>query len=353
MAEPRPTTRSPSRSARRAKSATPTLGEWAATWLEARRQKVASKTFENERSHLRYLAPLFDDQLDALTPGRIEDWLGALERSFLDDRPSGRPHTVRICFSLLSSILRDAAKHRIIATSPMKEVQRPRVPAPTPKFLTLSEARTLVEACDATGDPRALAVALMVHLGLRRNEALGLIWSDVDLETGALNLSFQLGRDRTGDGALARRPLKTVGSRRRLRLFPELVGRLETTRTRGARTLPDDFIISLGGGRPVDPDAMSRWLSRCGRDVGLRVSPHRLRHTAATLMLNSGTSIETVGRVLGHSEVRTTSIYARVLDSSTDDALESLAGVLSNSVPRTASVNRRRARTSGSTRRTA
>jgi integrase len=312
--------------ARRAR--TPTLGEWTETWLETRRLKVAPKTFANEKSHVRYLGPLWHERIDQLTPGRIEDWLAVLERSSRQERPEGRPHTVRICFSLLACVLRDAAKHRLIAASPMREVQRPRVPAPAPKFLSLEDARRLLEACDATGDPRALAVALMVHLGLRRNEALGLIWSDVDVANGELQLSFQLGRDRDGDGSLTRRPLKTLGSRRRLRLSPEILDRLAAARAAARSPQPSDFIVTLGEARAVDPDAMSRWLARRGRELDLRVSPHRLRHTAATLMLNTGASIETVGRVLGHSEVRTTSIYARVLDSSTGDALDSLADVL-------------------------
>jgi site-specific recombinase XerD len=73
---------------------------------------------------------------------------------------------------------------------------------------------------------------------------------------------------------------------------------------------------------------MTRWVSSVGRSIGIRVSPLRLRHSAATTMLNAGVAIETVGKVLGHGDVRTTAIYARVLDTSSDAALDDLARLL-------------------------
>jgi site-specific recombinase XerD len=62
-----------------------------------------------------------------------------------------------------------------------------------------------------------------------------------------------------------------------------------------------------------------------GRSIGVVVRPHRLRHTSATLMFNGGVSIEAVGKVLGHTDIKTTSVYARVLDETGSAALETLA----------------------------
>ena len=86
-----------------------------------------------------------------------------------------------------------------------------------------------------------------------------------------------------------------------------------------------NFVISLNDGFPVDPDAFSHWLTAIGRSIGVVVSPHRLRHTSATLMLNGGVSIEAVGKVLGHTDSKTTSVYARVLDETSSAALQKLA----------------------------
>ncbi len=304
------------------------LGDWADRWFESRRNRVAPKTLANERSHARlYLEPLRAMALSEITAGDVEDWLATVERAGVRARPPlGRPHTVRICHGLLSAMLRDAVKHRLIAVSPMSGVTRPRVPPPQPKFLALDEVRLVVEAAVASGDPRSLAVMLMARLGLRRNEALGLTWGDIDLDRAVLRLRFQLGRDH--DGALGRCPLKTTTSARDLRLAGDLATALEARRATGVGVADEDFVVSLGDGRPVDPDAVTRWLASIGRSLGIKVSPHRLRHSAATAMLSAGVAIETVGKVLGHGDVRTTSIYARVLDSSSDEALDSLARLL-------------------------
>ena len=172
----------------------------------------------------------------------------------------------------------------------------------------------------------------MARLGLRRNEALGLTWADIDLEERMLHVRFQIGRvpdpSTPGSTMLVRRALKTMDSRRDLRLAGELVAMLRSHRASSDPWRPSDLVISLHEGRPVDPDAFTRWLTGIGRALDIRVSPHRLRHSAATLMLNRGASIEAVAKVLGHSDIRVTSVYARVLDETSAAAVELLAGVL-------------------------
>ena len=74
-----------------------------------------------------------------------------------------------------------------------------------------------------------------------------------------------------------------------------------------------------------------RLTKKVGRSLDIKVTPHRLRHTAATLKLNEGVPIESVSKVLGHSEIRTTGIYARVLDKSADAALNALASLVEGS----------------------
>jgi Phage integrase family len=123
-------------------------------------------------------------------------------------------------------------------------------------------------------------------------------------------------------------PLKTTLSARDPRFSGELEAALVARLA--DRVVPDrptDFVVSLDGGAPVDPDAMTRWLTSLALPSASG-PPHRLRHTSATLMLNAGIPIETVGKVLDHRDVRTTSIYARVLDETSFAALDSLAALL-------------------------
>ena len=309
-----------------------TLGEWMATWFESRRNRVALKTVENELSHAHcYFGPLLSMSLPEISAGQIEDWLAWVQRRGISKQPHrGQPHTTRICYSLLSAMLRDAVKHRLLASSPMAAVERPKVPPPRPKYLELEEVRRLIDAAATAQDPRALAVLLMACLGLRRNEALGLVWSDIDLERHVIRLRYQLGRDPDApQRRMVRRPLKTTLSARDLRYSGELATALEEQWKGLDSPREDDFVVSLNRGLPVDPDGMTRWLSALGAAIGVKVSPHRLRHTSATLMLNAGIPLETVGKVLGHGDLRTTSMYARVLDETSFIALDSLATILS------------------------
>lgn len=87
----------------------------------------------------------------------------------------------------------------------------------------------------------------------------------------------------------------------------------------------DRFVVSMDGRSPADPDATTAWLTNLGADFGIPVTPHRLRHTAATLMLNQAVPLEAVGKVLGHGDVKTTAVDDRVLDSSSDRAVDALA----------------------------
>jgi len=311
----------------------PSVGDWFTIWFESRAFKVAPSTLASNRSLYRlYFADLAALSLPELTAGRIKDFLARVEHRCRIQQPGvGQPHTVRHCHALLSAALRDAVDHELIELSPMARVPRPRTPPARPKHLAAAELAQLLRAVEASGDPRSLAVELMARLGLRRNEALGLTWGDIDLEHRLLHVRFQIGRvpnpSKPGATTLVRRELKTMDSLRILRLAGDLVTMLGLRREASGACRDTDLIISLHGGRPVDPDAFTRWLTGIGRTIGISVSPHRLRHSAATLMLNRGASIEAVAKVLGHSDVRVTSVYARVLDETSGAAVELLAGV--------------------------
>ena len=311
-----------------------TVDDWFAIWFASRSFKVAPSTLASNWSLYRlYFDDLAEVSLSERTAGRIKDFLAQVEHRCHEQQPGvGQPHTVRHCHALLAAALHDAVDHEIIATSPMTRVPRPKTPPPRPKHLSADELGRLLSVVHASGDGRALAVELMARLGLRRNEALGLTWDDVDLDHHQLHVRFQIGRvpdpSRPGSTRLVRRELKTMGSRRNLRLAGDLVDMLTAHRLHTAATrCAQDLVISLSQGRPVDPDAFTRWLTRVGRSIDVTVSPHRLRHSAATLMLNRGASIEAVAKVLGHSDGRVTSVYARVLDETSGAAVELLAGV--------------------------
>ncbi len=311
-----------------------TLKEWMELFFAERAETRRPSTITLETLHWKnHFGPIARVKLCDLDHLVIRRWLERLQRSFVTERrPDGQPHTVRVCYSLLRTALSQAVERDVLAVNPMNRVKRPSVPRPEPKYLRPEDLKRVLKHLAATGDPRELAVQLMVRLGLRRGEALGLTWQDVDLETGRVSVTLQLqwvpDPKRPGYEHLARVPLKTQASRRAVRASGSLLDRLREL-DHAAQPKPGDFVVTLEG-EPVDPQLMTRWLSNRSKEIGIPCSPHRLRHTAATLMLNEVGSISTVSTFLGHTDLKTTSVYARVLNDTSEAAAAALSDVVDN-----------------------
>jgi site-specific recombinase XerD len=143
-----------------------------------------------------------------------------------------------------------------------------------------------------------VVVRLMVSTGLRVGEVCKLHTEDI---------SF--------DGAMIR--VRGKGSKERIAYVtdPELAGALQRLRVeRGPTGVAPLFINRRGTG--MKPQTVRLQLRRIAQEVGLvrRITPHMLRHTAATLLIETGVDIRFVQRLLGHSSIATTEIYTHVSD---------------------------------------
>lgn len=145
-----------------------------------------------------------------------------------------------------------------------------------------------------------LAVALMVATGLRVGEAVSIACHDVDLPG---------------------RSVRIVGKGRRERqvYLPNdwLAGLMRAyLRTRDALGLDHPQLLFNSRGLPLTAPAMRSRLVKAARDahVGIRVTPHMLRHTAATQLIEAGVDIRYIQRLLGHASLSTTEIYTHVSD---------------------------------------
>jgi integrase len=160
-----------------------------------------------------------------------------------------------------------------------------RVPKPQKRALTLDEAQRLLAA--ARDDRLGALYATLLELGPRLGEALGLRWEDLDLDDATLAITRRL--DRAGGTA----ETKTQGSRRTLHLSAGLVAALRRHADRQAYEM-------LRAG--------DLWVERgfvFTSEVG-KLTPHELRHSAATLLLARGVPLHVVSEVLGHSSIRET-----------------------------------------------
>jgi integrase/recombinase XerD len=191
---------------------------------------------------------------------------------------------------------------------PTEDAQAPRVPAGIPKALTEAEVTSLLGAVvgDTPSASRDRAILETLYAGgLRISELVGLDRADLDLEVGLVRVF--------GKGAKER--LVPVGRAARHAVEEYLArGRPALERTR-ARTVRDGDALFLNarGGRLTRQGVWGIVRAAASR-VGLadRVSPHVLRHSCATHMLDHGADLRVVQEVLGHASLSTTQVYTKV-----------------------------------------
>lgn len=217
---------------------------------------------------------------------------------WLQDEHRLAPASLRRKIYCYRSFSRYLAEQEYIPQDPMRKIRPPRDPKRIPIYLSEEELQRLLAAPEFLGGPYRLRDQIILHLlaycGLRRSEVLPLDWDDVDLGAGTLRV-------------------RGKGKRERLiPLIPELQRMLwQYLQTR----LPlENRALFLGReGHRITKDALTRLSRRYVRAAGLNpavVTPHKLRHTFATLLVDKGTDVFTIQELLGHADLVSTRIYA-------------------------------------------
>jgi len=150
----------------------------------------------------------------------------------------------------------------------------------------------------AQGALATACVAVLAHTGLRAGECLDLQMQDLDLDAGRLLV-------RNGKGLKDRVVYLSPLASQALRVY---LG--QTPRPANSQ------LLRHANGRPISYHWLYDQVGRLGTAAGVEhVTPHRLRHTLATQLLNAGMDITRIQKLLGHAFLNTTQIYARVHDA--------------------------------------
>ena len=204
------------------------------------------------------------------------------------------PATIARRLASLSSFYRYAVGEGLLTASPVEHVRRPRVADESPTLgLDRDELRRLLEAAEQAGTRDYVLVGLLALLGLRVSAACAATIDALAVERGHRTLTT------TGKG----------GRVLRRTLPPELaaaIDELAAGRTSGP-------ILTANDGAPLDRHDAARIVARLTRAAGItkRITPHSLRHTAATSYLEAGAPLHVVQDALGHADPRTTRRYDR------------------------------------------
>ena len=243
--------------------------------------------------------------------------------------------TVHQAWRVLRGALTQAMREELVFRNVAALV---RVPMPRSKKMpvwTVDEARRFLESARADGDPMYAGYVLLLTLGLRRGEMLGLAWEDVDLEGGEALIAWQVQRV---DHQLLRRHTKTPSSDAPLPLPEIAVRALERHRVEEARRRlaagdmwgDCGLVFTTRLGDPVDPRNFHRDFKLRAAKAGVPVVPiHSTRRTCASLLVALDVHPRVAMAVLRHSRIALTmEIYSQVSSTSTRDALRRFGGEL-------------------------
>lgn len=240
--------------------------------------------------------------LEAVRSDDLVDFLSSLYRQKLESRTVAR-HLVT-----LRNFFRFAQAQELIAEDPSLHLESPKIRRSLPGYLRLEEVEKLLARPDEK-TPLGLRDRAMLEVlystGLRVSELISLRVMDVDRATGCIRCVGKGDKERIvpiGKKALALVERYLRDAR------PKLVGKKQQPQA------PTLFINRRGG--PLSRVGVWKILSAYGREAGLRVAltPHMLRHSFATHLLERGADLRSVQLMLGHSDISTTQIYTHVVE---------------------------------------
>ena len=259
--------------------------------------------FKNRDSHLSW---------ESVDSDVIRDWM----ESMMDK--GDMASTVNNCLSAVRSFFRFAMSRRLVLRDPAYAIKGPKKQKPLPQFVREDEMDRLIDVSemwsDTYQDLRARTIIILFYeTGIRLAELIGLKDNDIDFAT---------------------RQLKVTGKRNKQRIVPfgqELESALKTYiehRNQKFVNPADDALFLSDKGQRMSRFQVEMIVKKCLSLVTTlkKKSPHVLRHSFATAMLNNGAGLESVRLLLGHESVATTEIY-------THTTFEQLKKVYENAHP--------------------
>ena len=233
----------------------------------------------------------------------------------------------------LSAIFTAAVKKEIMRRNPCTLATPPKNDTPPAAYLDEEQSKRLLQALHDYGDYQfEVFCNLMLATGLRPGECTALHWEDIDLQTGVLYVRYTLIRV---NGGFNRQTPKTAQSERRIILPPYIVGLLQTHKEQqaGKPNLNGSVFTNLSGDY-FNAINLNARLKKVIAETGLPdIHLHSLRHTHASLLINSDVTAKVIADRLGHANTNTTlNVYSHVFAASEVKAMQAVEMALFDTV---------------------
>lgn len=232
-----------------------------------------------------------------------QQWIEGFKR-YLDAQPL-KQNTKALYFQHFKTCINRAYKEGIISDNPLRRVSSFSQEEGQRMYLTIEEVQRLASTpCKHPEVKRAFLFSCLT--GLRRSDIVALRWEDVHREGAFTRIIFR---------------------QRKTHRQEYLDINAEASQLLGAPSEGDTHVFRL----PIVQttcDELSRWTASAG--ITKHITFHCARHTFATLLLSLGTDLYTVSKLLGHSNTKTTEIYAKVIDRSKQQAVASIPHIMTH-----------------------
>ena len=329
-----------------------TVGEHFATWLGGLRLQRATIASYERNVRLHIVPHIGALRLDQLTGTRLTKLYRQLEESGRVDGQGGlSARTVRYCHTNVHAALAAAVRDGALSVNPADKAVPPSAKSaasPEMKVWTAGELRAFLDQRAKANDELLIAWSLLLATGMRRGEALGLRWGDVDFDGSRLSV-------RRAAILLTRKgfPVEVIieppksgkprvvdldpGTLIRLKAHKVALGTIALSLARdGAYVLPnpDGSVRNPNQFSATFVDTLDAARKALGEDVLPRIRLHDLRHTHATLLLKAGVPVKVVSERLGHaSAMITLGVYAHVMPGMQAEAAAKFGELLAGEEP--------------------
>lgn len=292
-----------------------TVGEWAVEWFRSYKSKLRAKTRLNitNNYNLHILPYIASIPLRDVRPIHIQQ--------AMNDIADKSEDLQRKVLSIMRQLFETAIQNHLLKENPAKGIKiTPHAADDKIKFLSEEQQHTLM---NSVTEPRArLFCALCLYAGLRKEEALGLMWSDIKDRELTVRRAVTFIKNQQDEN----HELKTKAANRKIPIVDVLQDVLDTSPRRSL------YLITNASGGELTLTSFRRLWAHVTSSVPFHVHPHMLRHTYATILYNAGVDLKMAQYLMGHTDIRVTAnIYTHIEKGKTTSAAQKINDFLAGS----------------------
>ena len=294
-----------------------TLHDYFDSWLEDEKKvKVETSTHITYKRYIDlYIKKFFkkDVLLSDVTRMDIERYITELSGKYA-------PATVKKTYHIFSMALKSAERDDLVKKNYITFVDPPKLERKPPKVVPKEVIKELLTV-DTSENPLMTLAKFILFTGLRRGEALGLKWADIDFKEKTISIHRSVVK---GDKEIIIKSPKTKAGIRIVPIPADFISVLKNHKKDQAaqkKKTKDfykerDFVFATSTGDNYHPDSVRNGVEKLLKAIGqATVAPHTLRHSYASFLFDIGEDPKVIQSILGHSSVSTTlDIYVHVQD---------------------------------------